>query len=272
MTRLAALLLLPLAACSPKKDTPWLGYGEGDFALIGAPQAGWLTSLAVERGQTVHKGDLLFTLDADQQQASRDQAVATLAQARGSLAQEQANLAYRIKELQRQDALAHDNAGTPTTRDQAESNLLQSRARIAQLTDQINQMEAQLHGAAYALSQRRVVAQADGPVQDIYFRPGEYVAPATSVVSILPPTNTYVRFFVPETQFSKVRLGQRVRITCDGCKPFEATITFVAAQEEYTPPVIFSAESREKLVYKLEARASGGLPIRPGQPVEVRPS
>ncbi|HXJ79197.1 MAG TPA: efflux RND transporter periplasmic adaptor subunit [Candidatus Methylomirabilis sp.] len=268
---LALVALLLLAGCGRPQDDPWLGYGEGDYALIAAPQGGWVTSLAVERGQMVHRGDLLFTLDSREQLASRDQAAAALDQARASLAQEEANLTYAQIELARQNRLASDSAGTPSVREQAENSAKQSTARIAQLRAQIAQMEASLSGADYTLSQRRIVAQTEGPVEDIFFRPGEYVPPSTAVVSVLPPANIYVRFFVPETQFAKVHLGQKVRITCDGCTPLEATVTFIASQEEYTPPVIFSVGNREKLVFKVEARAPGGLPVHPGQPVEVRP-
>lgn len=271
MMRAVVFALLTLAGCGQKQETPWLGYGEGDFALISAPQAGWITSLDVERGQVVHKGDLLFTLDSTEQQSSRDQADATLEQARDSLAQEEANLKYTGTELARQNALAKIGAGTDTTRTQAENNARQSQARIAQLRAQISQMEASLASADYSLSQRRIVALVDGPVEDIYFRPGEYVPASTSVVELLPPKNVYVRFFVPETQFAKIHLGQKVQISCDSCKPMEGTITFIASQEEYTPPVIFSVGNREKLVFKVEARAPGGLPIHPGQPVDVRP-
>jgi HlyD family secretion protein len=94
----------------------------------------------------------------------------------------------------------------------------------------------------------------------------------TPVVSVLPPQNVYVRFFVPESQFARVKLGQRVAVACDGCaQNITATVTFIAQQEEFTPPVIFSIGSREKLVFKLEARAPGGLKLNPGQPVDVRP-
>jgi len=69
-----------------------------------------------------------------------------------------------------------------------------------------------------------------------------------------------------------VKLGQTVAISCDGCAAnLTAKITFIAQQEEFTPPVIFSVDSRQKLVFKLEARAPGGLMLNPGEPVEVRP-
>jgi HlyD family secretion protein len=265
------LLALLLSACGQKQANAWLGYGEGDYAFVSAPQAGWMTSLETERGQRVQKGELLFTLDAPEQQANRDQAEAALAQAKSSLAQEEANFGYMQTELARQTRLMRANAGIQQTYDQALNNAKQSGARIAQLKAQIGQMEASLSGAAYNLSQRRIAALTEGPVQDIYFRPGEYVPASTPVISILPPANIYVRFFVPETQLADVHLGQKVRITCDGCRPMVATVTFIANQEEYTPPVIFSVGNREKLVFKVEARAKGGIPVHPGQPVDVRP-
>jgi HlyD family secretion protein len=266
------LLLLPLllAGCEEKKDPGWLGYGEGDYALVAAPQPGWVEKLAVERGQMVKPGDLLFVLDTTAQEASRNQAKATLEQTRASLKQEESNLAYTRTELARQNMLARAHAGRPTDRDQALTNYQQSQARVAQLKAQIAQMQASVAGASYSLSQRSVVAGTGGPVQEIYFRPGEYVPGSTPVVSILPPANVYVRFFVPQSELAGVKLGDRVEIDCDGCKPMRATITFIASQVEFTPPVIFSVENREKLVFKLEARAPGGLPIHPGQPVTVK--
>jgi HlyD family secretion protein len=271
MKILPLLLLVFLAACGEKKTDAWLGYGEGDNAFISAPQPGWVTGMKVQRGQMIHRGDLLFALDDTREQAGRDQAVAALAQAKASLAQEQSNLAYARTELGRQNSLAHAHAGIPTQRDLALTNYQQSSARISQLQAQIAQTEASLTNAAYGLSQRAVVAQTEGPVQDIYFREGEYVPASTPVLSVLPPANIFVRFFVPESQLSRVHLGQAVKISCDGCEPVEAKVSFIAAREEFTPPVIFSVENREKLVFKLEARAPGGLKLNPGQPVDVRP-
>jgi HlyD family secretion protein len=270
-----AIYLLPLvmlAACSKNGDNAWLGYGEGDNAYVSAPAPGWVTGMKVERGQMVHRGDLLFMLDDTHETAARDQAIATIAQDSALIEQEQANLAYTQKELSRQQGLSRAHAGIPATLDQAESSYRQSQAHIAQLESQRQQAQAALADATYQLAQRSVVAHTEGRVEDIYFRNGEYVPGSTPVLSILPPANVYVRFFVPEPQLSKVHIGEKVHVSCDGCaRTIDATITFIAQQEEFTPPVIFSVGTREKLVFKLEARAPGGIKVNPGQPVDVRP-
>jgi HlyD family secretion protein len=272
MKKLIPLLaLLMLGACGRNDDHYWLGYAEGDNIFISAPQPGWVTGMAVERGSELNPGQRLFALDDTHERSARDQALAAIAQDEAAIAQEQANLAYTSKELSRQSGLARVSAGVPATLDQTLSSHQQSQAHIAQLRGQLKQAQAALADANYQLSQRSIVSYVSGRVQDIYFREGEYAPASTPVLSVLPPRNIYVRFFVPETEFAKVKLGERVRITCDGCTPMDATISFIAQQEEFTPPVIFSEGNREKLVFKLEARAPEGLKLNPGQPVEVRP-
>ncbi len=268
---LSALLFAVLAACGRTEEHAWLGYAEGDNAFISAPQPGWVAHLAVERGDSVRPGQLLFTLDATREAAAREQAAAVLPQIKAQIVQAQANLDLTRKTLARQQGLARARAGVPSALDQALANDRQAAAALAQLQAQQQQAQAVLASAQYTLSQRDVVSYVRGPVQDIYFREGEYVPASTPVLSVLPPKNVYVRFFVPETEFSHVHLGDKVRIGCDGCRPLTATVTFISQQEEFTPPVIFSVGNREKLVFKLEARAPAGLPLHPGQPVQVRP-
>jgi HlyD family secretion protein len=273
MIRQAALMVCVfLAACGRNGEGRWLGYAEGDTAFVAAPQAGWVSNLRVERGSEVKSGDLLFSLDSTNQAAARDQAKAQIAQAEGQLRQARASLVLASKELKRQRGLMRAGATSKQALDQAKSAYDTAIAQISQIEASEGEARASLTGAAYLLSERDVVARVSGRVQDIFFRPGEYAPAMTPVISILPPGNVYVRFFVPESEFSKVRLGQKVSVRCDGCsKDFMATITFIAAREEFTPPVIFSVGNREKLVFKIEARARGGLPLHPGQPVDVHP-
>jgi HlyD family secretion protein len=272
MKKTAIFALLLLCACSKQDDHAWLGYAEGDTAFVAAPQSGWVANLKVERGDAVKTGDLLFTLDDTAQEAARDQARAQIAQAEGQMGQAKASLALAQKELIRQQQLLRAGATSKQALDQAKSAYDTAAALVAQIQGAQGQARATLANASYQLSERDVVSRTSGSVQDVFFRPGEYAPGMTPVVSILPPGNVYVRFFVPETEFANVKLGQKVRVSCDGCPAnITATVSFIAAREEFTPPVIFSVGNREKLVFKIEARAPGGLNLHPGQPVDVRP-
>jgi len=128
--------------------------------------------------------------------------------------------------------------------------------------------------AQWRLNQRHVTAPADGVIADVMARPGETIPAGGPVVSLLPPENIYVRFFVPEPQLSQIHYGDTVALRCDGCPPdLTGTISFIAPQAEYTPPVIYSETSRSKLVYMVQAhppRERARL-INPGQPIAVRP-
>ena len=128
--------------------------------------------------------------------------------------------------------------------------------------------------AQWRLDQRHVASPADGVVADVLARPGETMPAGGPVVSLLPPGNIFVRFFVPEPRLAHVHLGDRSRCDCDNCPAdLVGTISFIAPQAEYTPPVIYSEASRAKLVYMVEARPSReqAMLINPGQPVAVRP-
>jgi HlyD family secretion protein len=126
--------------------------------------------------------------------------------------------------------------------------------------------------AQWRLGQKDQPAPRSGLVQDTFFVPGEWVPAGKPVVSLLPPENVKLRFFVPEPLIGRLRTGQKVSAACDGCgNPVEATISYVAPKAEYTPPVIYSKEARAKLVFLVEARvaAADAVRLHPGQPVDV---
>ena len=297
---LAILALGLLASCERPKEDYWLGYIEGELALIAPPQSGWITSIDVARGAKIKLGDALFTLDAVREVAARDNASAAIAaakeqasqaasqitQAQAEEAQVEADIAKNAKELERQQELVRIGASARRDLETVQAAYDSARARRAQTVAlqtqaaalrrqaeaQAHQAEANLTTAAFNLSERAVHAQVAGEVQDVYFRQGEYANAGAPVVAVLPPANVFVRFFVPEQEVSKLMLGSAVRVSCDGCAAgLTGTITFIASQAEFTPPVIYSTGNRERLVFKAEARVAGGLPIRPGVPVEVTP-
>jgi HlyD family secretion protein len=131
---------------------------------------------------------------------------------------------------------------------------------------------AALDQADWRLEQKAQRAPQDGLVQETLFVQGEWVPAGAPVVNLLPPGNIKVRFFLPETQLGAVRIGQPVQMTCDGCgAAVSGAVTYIAPQAEFTPPVIYSRERREKLVFLVEARPApaDATRLHPGQPVEV---
>ena len=120
---------------------------------------------------------------------------------------------------------------------------------------------------------RRNTAPIAGEVTEIYYRPGEWVPAGAAVASVLPDERRRLRFYVPETALAAMRPGVKIEAGCDGCATsISATVDFVAAQAEYTPPVSYSRGSREKLVFRDEAVPSSeqATMLRPGLPVDVR--
>jgi HlyD family secretion protein len=160
---------------------------------------------------------------------------------------------------------------------------LESQLEVARLPGRAQQLKAQ---SRQVLAARAVLGQADwkvgeksiaapkaGLVYDTLFREGEWVAAGNPVVQMLPPENIKVRFFVPESVLGSLSVGRPASLHCDGCAAdLPATVTYVSAQAEYTPPVIYSNETRGKLVYMIEAHPAppDAAKLHPGQPLEVR--
>jgi len=306
-TATLAIVVL-LSACGDADPGGYSGYVEGEYVRVASPFAGELTLLQVKRGDTVASGAPLFALEQDNEKAAREEAQARVRQAeakladlnkgkrpqeldsaRAQLAQAEANLRLSTAELKRsQELLASgfisaaklDEVRSAEQRDQARVNQLKADlavARLAARPDEIAAASAEAKGARDALAQaewrlqqKSQTATQTGLVADTLYQQGEWVPAGSPVVSMLPAQNVKVRFFVPESRLGALRVGQAVRIRCDGCaQPVEATLTFIAPEAEYTPPVIYSRENRAKLVFMVEARprAEQAMSLHPGQPI-----
>jgi HlyD family secretion protein len=241
---LAALLLigLALAGCGKSNDRTLQGWVEAELVFVSPDEQGRVETLKKREGDSVQKGDLLFGVDEDLQQAD-----VTVKQVAVTNAQQQFD---RAKELLK------TAAGTQKTYEDAEAALRQAKAN--------------LEWSQTRLTRRRAVAPAAGVIQQVYFRPGETVPPGRPVMSMLPPGNLKLRFFAPERVVQDVKYGATVNVSCDGCEPgLTAKVTFIASSAEYTPPVIYSLDERAKLVFLIEARPEHPEKFRVGQPVTV---
>jgi len=288
------------------------GYVDGDLLQAGPEVSGRIVLLAAHEGARVRAGELIIKLDSRLQEAGLELAAARLEEARARLrlteaqrqrpealrileaavAQVKAALSVseaeykRIKRLYEQHivpkarldaargALDRDKARLEESNRQLETARLPARAEeIGAAMASVRAAEAQVREAKVRLMQTRVEAPASGMVQEVFFRPGEIVRAGQPVLSILPPGNLKIRFYVPEPERAKYSPGGDVAVACDSCPAgMKARITFVSKDAEYTPPVIFSPRERARLVYRLEAKPLGkALKLAIGQPVDVKP-
>lgn len=287
------------------------GYVEGEFVYISAPLPGRLETLFVQRGAQVKAGDPLFELENIPEKTARDETKLRLAQIRAQVADARkgkrpteiessiaqlnmarAALQFSEKEFTRQEKLLAAKVVPVQDVDRLRSLRDQDRQRVAQLEaelgtarlgsrgDQIvateasmRALEAALTRSEWDLSQKRQTAPSAGLVFDTLYRKGEWIAAGRPIIVLLPPQNIKVRAFVPQPLMAAIHQGDKVRVTVDGAStPFSGTVNFVSPQAEYTPPVIYSRENRQKLVFMIELgfdQATAAL-LHPGQPVDVR--
>src|SRR3982074_2775932 len=240
---LAALALTAsLAGCDQTKNPGYQGWVEADMIFVSPDEPGRVTKLNVREGDEVKAGVRLCSVDDDLQRADLNQNNATLANAQQT--------------YDRAASLGKTGSGTQANLDSAVSAL-----RVA---------EARVNTSQTRLARRTGFAPVNGIVQQIYFREGGTGPPQRPVLSIMPPGNMKLRFYVPEPDLPKLAIGDEVRVACDNCAgDLTAKIYFIATSAEYTPPVIYSLDERNKLVYLIQARPSRPDSLRVGQPVSV---
>jgi len=309
---LALLGGLLLAACGAgEEEAHWIGYVEGDFRYLGPRDPGLVTTLNVDEGDRVEAGAPLFSVDAErarlavaEAEAAAKAARARLADlrrggrpeeidaARERLASARAELELAQEEHARAERLVAQGAAPQRQLDQAQRSLNVAQARVEELAlqlelaqlparedavaaaeDELAAAEARAAIARESLNDRSLKAPAEGRIQRVFRRPGEFAAPGSPVVSLLPEDATRIVFFVPQAALADIAIGQRVAVACDGCPDgLAAEIDFIAPKTEYTPPVIFSEEERAKLVVQVEAAPTDPGALMPGQPVQIRPA
>jgi len=303
------LPILLLAACGKQESGVLQGYVEGEFVYVASPLPGTVT-LQVSRGSMARRGDPLFALESVAERASRDEAARRLAQARSvlddarkgvrptelaaleaQLRQARSALGLAEAELGRQERLFRSGTVSAQELDRARSAREQQLQLVARIEadmqtaklgargDQLSAaaanvkaLEAVLARAEWELSQKSRPAPEDALVYDTLYRSGEWVAAGRPVVSLLPAGNVKVRFFAPQRSVSSLHPGDQLTVSVDGIKePLPGKVSFVSPRAEYTPPVIYSKESRAKLVFLVEASFPPQVAARlhPGQPVDV---
>jgi HlyD family secretion protein len=299
-----------LGACQRSDDRMVQGYVEGEFVYVASPMAGALQTLSVARGGEVREGAHLFSLENGYEKAAREEAARKVVQAQANLDdsktgqrpselqtiqaqldQARAALVLSQKEFERQDALSRsgvaskqdwDRARSARDQDQQRISMLESTLQTARLGAREQQIlaaeaalkaqKASLEAAEWALSQKIQNSPKQGLVFDTLYREGYWVAAGKPVIVLLPPPNVKVRVFVPQAKLGAIHQNDLVSVSVDGVpEPYQGRITYISPKSEFTPPVIYSQEMREKLVFLVEISfdPETAAKLHPGQPVDA---
>jgi HlyD family secretion protein len=286
-----------------------VGYVEGEYVLVAPIETAQIVELAVRRGDRVTDGQALVRLEKRDAEIAVVQAAAGLAQAERQLANLQegrrpeeiasivaslrsaeAQAAEAERVLERQSDLLKQGISTQAAYDSASTALELNRAKVSELEANlavaklpardneikaaqaaVDQARAVLESAEWRLGKRVLSIPLSGVVSDIIRNAGEVAGPQAPVLSVLPDGALKLRVYVPETALSRISVGKVLLVQCDGCgEGMRATVSYVSPDPEFTPPVIYSLENRQKLVYLVEARPNDDAwALAPGQIVDV---
>ncbi len=289
-------------------ETSITGYVEAELRFVAAPQTGWIVAQDLKQGDLITANQLLFKLDDTRQLAEVEQAQQNLRATEAQLAdlqkgarpeevnalksqqqEAQARLSFAQTEFKRFQTLLNkglitaeqlDRAETDVAVNQAQLKTIQNNIKVADLGGRIDSLiraeaqvrstAAQLDSQQYQLSQRSLTANITGLVDEIYYHVGEYVNSGAPVLAIRLIDQDKVRFHVSQSQLHKLKLGQSISVQADGMDTsIPAKISYIASSAEFTPPVIYSKDSRAKLVFLIEAQLDVGYSLNPGLPVDI---
>jgi len=305
-----ALVAQLASFCAPDTGPVFAGYVEGDYAQVAPIEAARIITVHVNRGDRVQKGTLIADLEKDDAEFAVQKARAGVAEARAvyldlkigkrpeeiatieaSLLSAKAQAKSAEATLSRQNQLFQRGHASQAQLDQAQADRDVAAARVGEIEanlavarlparedtikaaeERLKQAETSLETALWQLQQRQLIAPANGRIFDVLRRAGEIASPTGAVASFLPDNATKLRFYVPQEFIANVKTGLKVFVGCDGCDAdLTATVSYVASEPEFTPPVIYSIETRQKLVYLVEARPPvDDDRLRPGQIIDVR--
>lgn len=301
------LLSALFASCTPPMPLA-TGYVEGDYVQISALSTAQILTLSVASGDRVTIGQTLVDLETRDAQIGQAQAKAALSRSESQLAnlrqgrrpeeiavieaalasaKAQADEAQRSADRLRD--LSTKGAATETQRDDAATSAKVAKARVAEIEanlavarlpareDEIAAAEAArleaaaaLEKAEWQLETRRLTSPTAGTVTDIIHHPGEIAVTGQPILTLLPDGAVRLRLYLPEAALAGLAIGSLLDVQCDGCPSgLTATVSYIADGPEFTPPVIYSVGSRQKLVYLVEAQPTDGTALKPGQIVDV---
>jgi HlyD family secretion protein len=248
---------------------------EAEQVGIATKFAGRVVEVLAEEGQMVDAGDVLARLDATELEAQLRALEAQVRRADSSREQAEAAVAQRASELdlakhelERTESLHQKGFATNQLLDQRRSQVSTAtsahRAAVAALEMTKSAIEAAEADAARLKSlvgDTVLTAPRRGRIQYKLAQPGEVVAAGARVLTLIDLADVYMTIFLPARDIGRLSLGDEARLILDPIPQYvvPATISFVAADAQFTPKSVETADEREKLVFRVKLKIAPEL-------------
>lgn len=236
---------------------------------------GRVREVLVQEGDLLAAGQVVARMDDATLQAELNQAQAQLAQARHAVTtahavvdQRESELELARSTLQRSEELVARGFISAQKLDADRAQMLAARAvlvaarsKVIESQSAVTSSEAAVQRVRTEIGDTTLVAPRAARVQYRLAEPGEVLPGGGKVVSLIDLTDVYMTVFVPAQASGRVEMGAPARIVLDAAPQYviPATVSFVAAEAQFTPKVVETMEERQKLVFRVKARIDPAL-------------
>lgn len=235
---------------------------------VGAKYAGRLSQVLVNEGDDVTAGQVVAKISSPEYEAQLRGAQSQVLKAKQGLAEANALIVQRKSEitlaqaeLERGQQLVDKGYLTRQTFDQrvakadtAKAALVAAEAQRDQAAFAIKSAEAEVDRIEAVLVDMTLVAPRSGRVQYQLARAGEVVGAGARILTLLDLSDVYMTIYLPAAQAGLLALGDEARITVDPLPNYviPANVSFVAADAQFTPKSVETADEREKLMFRVK--------------------
>src|SRR5579864_1863791 len=143
----------------------------------------------------------------------------------------------------------------------AQAHYLQTQANLEKMERGNRREDIEQAKAAYAYDQarfreRQVVAPSAAIVEVLDVRPGDLIAPNTPIATLLEKDQIYVRIYIPETEYGRIKLGQKAEVRVDSFPNavFDGEVEQINQQAEFLPRNVQTREERVHQVFGVKIR------------------
>lgn len=214
---------------------------------------GKVTSINVKVGDNVQAGQVLFSMDTGDLQATLDQATVGVQSAELTYQINKDNLDSTMENLKRYKALYEAGAVSKVELENMEKSVATLEKQVEMYALQLENAKTALASAQKAIADMTVTAPVSGTVSAINVVQGQMASQAIASVTITKLDALYVSVSVPENIVNSLKVGEEAKVIVNsaGEKEYKGTLTSISPTANLQTtlyPVKISIEDPEGLV------------------------